>query len=307
MDKHLFIINPTAGKKDASAPLIEKIRALPDSENVSYALTKAPGHAKTLVREALSALVPGDRLRVYACGGDGTLFEVVNGGAGHPAFAVTAVPFGSGNDFIKTFPDYTKEDFLDLPRLTQGPLHRIDSLKVGEYTSLNIISAGFDAEVCRYMVKYKDLPLVSGSMAYKLALIDAVIKNRRNFFRLLADGEEIEDGSHPHLFAIAANGCYYGGGFKASPTSRPDDGWMDVITVPSVSVFQFARFVGIYRRGEHIDNPAMPFVKHSVRRSLQICSPNEVTLNVDGEMIAMRDPVITLDPQSVDVILPAKK
>ena len=308
MDKHLFIINPTAGKTDSSSDLVARIRAIAEAGGISYEITAAPGHAKTLVRKALDALPSGDRLRVYACGGDGTLFETVNGGAGHPRFAVTAVPVGSGNDFIKSFPGYTKEDFLDLERLVYGPVRRIDSIKVGEYTSLNIVSAGFDAEVCRYMVKYKDWPLVSGSMAYKLALVDAVIKNRKNYFRLLADGEEIEDGTHPHLFAIAANGCYYGGGFKASPTSRPDDGWMDVITIPSVSVLKFARFVGIYRKGEHIDNPAMPFVKHSVRKSLQICAPSgDVTLNVDGEMITMKDPKITLAPQSIDIILPAEK
>ena len=307
MVKHLFIINPTAGKSDASALLMQQIEALSPASDCSYAVTQAPGHARTLVKKALGALPDGQKLRVYACGGDGTLFEAVNGGVGNPAFAVTSVPVGSGNDFIKTFSDYTKEDFLDLNRLVHGEVRRIDSLRVGEFTSLNIISAGFDAMVCKYMVKYKNLPLVSGSMAYKLALVDALMKNRTNYFRLIADGEEIEDGTHPHLFAVAANGRYYGGGFKASPASEPDDGFLNVVTVPSVPLHQFVRLVGVYTRGEHIANPAYPFIRHALHRSLQILSPEAVTLNVDGEMIAMRDPTITLCPRSVDIILPAKK
>ena len=80
MRKHLFIINPAAGLQDASTDLIAKINALDSGLDVEYQLTKAPGHAGEIVKEALASH-PGE-LSVYACGGDGTLFEVVNGGAG---------------------------------------------------------------------------------------------------------------------------------------------------------------------------------------------------------------------------------
>jgi len=304
MKKHLFIINPTAGKTDPAPRIIPQIKALRDrGEDVSYEITHAPGNAGELVKKYLAE--GPEELVCYACGGDGTLFEVVNGGVGHPAFRVSVVPTGSGNDFIKSFPEYSKEDFLNLDRLVHGTTRTIDSLKVGKYTSVNIISAGFDAEVCRYMsTKYKNLPLISGKNAYKLALVDAVIKDRRNFFTLSQDGKQFEDGTHPHLFAIAANGCWYGGGFKASPESVLDDGLMNIITIPTVSILKFAELVGLYRRGEHIHSPKMPFVRHSLGHELAMERDADITLNIDGEMISMKNPVVRIMPASVKVVLP---
>ena len=305
MKKHFFLINPAAGKKDPTASVLERISGLDPSLSVSHALTEEPGHAKELTRKALSSLGSEDTLTVYACGGDGTLFEALNGGFGDPRFSLASVPVGSGNDFIKSFPEYSASDFLDLPRLVSGKTVTVDSIAVGGYHSLNILSAGFDAAVCRYMIKYKHLPLVSGKDAYNLALADALIHSRKHYFRLIADGEEIEDGTHPHLFVIAANGRYYGGGFKASPLSALDDGYMDVITIPTLSIPRFLRLVGYFKRGEHISNPLLPFVRHSLRKVLQILSPEEVTLNLDGELVSLRDPEVRIVPSSVCVILPA--
>ena len=305
MKKHFFLINPAAGKKDPTAGVLERIAALGPSLAVSHALTKAPGHAEDLTREALLSLGGEDTLAVYACGGDGTLFEALNGGFGDPRLSLASVPVGSGNDFIKSFPEYTAADFLDLPRLAAGKTVTIDSIAVGRYHSLNILSAGFDAAVCRYMKKYKHLPLVGGKGAYDLALADALIRSRKHYFRLVADGEEIEDGTHPHLFVIAANGRYYGGGFKASPLSSLDDGLLDVITIPTLSIPRFLRLVGYFKRGEHLSNPLLPFVRHSLRKVLRILSPEEVTLNLDGELVSLRDPEVRILPASVHVILPA--
>lgn len=304
MRKHLFIINPAAGKIDASGNLIAKINALDPSLDVSYQLTKAPGHAGELVKEALAS--HSDELSVYACGGDGTLFEVVNGGAGDPRFSVACIPVGTGNDFIKSFPEYTPEDFRDIRKLVNGTFLPIDSIKVGDYTSVNIVSAGFDAITCKNMAKYKTKPIIGGKNAYNSALVECLLFHRKHYLRVVADGEELSDGKKPLLFALAANGRYYGGGYKASPISVLDDGLMDVITIPTLSILKFARFVGVYRRGEHIHNPKADFVKHSVRREIQLFAPAPIPMNVDGEIIDMRDPKITLVSKSITVILPKK-
>ena len=304
MRKHLFIINPAAGLQDASTDLIAKINALDSGLDVEYQLTKAPGHAGEIVKEAL-ARHPGE-LSVYACGGDGTLFEVVNGGAGSPRFAVTSVPVGTGNDFIKSFPEYTPEDFRDIRKLVNGSFLPIDSMRVGDYTSVNIVSAGFDAITCKNMAKYKSKPIIGGKNAYNAALVECLLFYRKHYLRVVADGEELSDGKNPLLFALAANGRYYGGGYKASPISSLDDGLMDVITIPTLSILKFARFAGVYRRGEHIHNPKADFVNHSVRREMQLFAPDPIPMNVDGEIIEMRDPKITLEPKSITVILPQK-
>ena len=93
--RHLFIINPAAGKKDSTAALEKQIAALSFEHNIAYTL--AEGDARRITEEAVSL---GEPMRIYACGGDGTLNEVVNGAAGHDHVAITNVPKGTGNDFL---------------------------------------------------------------------------------------------------------------------------------------------------------------------------------------------------------------
>jgi diacylglycerol kinase family enzyme len=100
--RHLFIINPTAGKVDRSPALKKQIQDLFYAKNIpcTCMVTKGPMDAARIVcREAER----GGQLRVYACGGDGTLNEVINGAALYSNVAVTHIPIGSGNDFVKQF------------------------------------------------------------------------------------------------------------------------------------------------------------------------------------------------------------
>ena len=86
--RHVFIINPAAGKRDCTAQLLEMAKGLEARHGlaVERILTRRPGHAW----EAASALArTGEDLRFYACGGDGTLSEVANAVAGVESAAMT--------------------------------------------------------------------------------------------------------------------------------------------------------------------------------------------------------------------------
>ena len=81
--RHIFIINPHAGKKKSTKLLERDIRALDVPCEIIY--TKKPGDARRIAQMAAES---GEEVRLYACGGDGTLHEVVNGAAGFPGAAV---------------------------------------------------------------------------------------------------------------------------------------------------------------------------------------------------------------------------
>ena len=78
--KHVFIINPAAGKKDATTQVAAGIRAACLRRELEYDIltTEHPRHAVELVREK-AAEYAGEQVRFYACGGDGTLNEVAAG------------------------------------------------------------------------------------------------------------------------------------------------------------------------------------------------------------------------------------
>ena len=102
--KHVFIINPTAGKRDATVELMEMAKGLQARHGleVECILTTRAGPA---AEPARSIAQTGEDLRFYACGGDGTINEVANGIIGLPNAAMTCVPVGTGNDFLKNFGD----------------------------------------------------------------------------------------------------------------------------------------------------------------------------------------------------------
>ena len=82
----------------------EKKKEIEDIKNLDYVIyeTKAHRDAIIFVKEYITEH-PGEELRFYACGGDGTLFEVINGASGASNVEISCVPVGSGNDFLKYF------------------------------------------------------------------------------------------------------------------------------------------------------------------------------------------------------------
>ena len=114
--KHIFIINPAAGKKDSRQRVYTMAEALKKNHNldVECMLTKSRGHATALTRAIAET---GDYVRFYACGGDGTVNEIANGIAGFPNAAMTCIPIGS----------YYGGGSTPVPeaRMTDGVLHTV--------------------------------------------------------------------------------------------------------------------------------------------------------------------------------------
>ena len=102
--KHIFIINPAAGSRNRTDDYSRVIHKLCRQRGLEYDIrvSTAPGECMRFAREAAQT---GKEYRLYACGGDGTLNEVVQGAAGYENAAVTVYSGGSGNDFVKLFDD----------------------------------------------------------------------------------------------------------------------------------------------------------------------------------------------------------
>ena len=166
--KHYFIINPAAGK-GAAVQLTGPIRAACEGRGVEYHIhvTAAPGEAADYV-SAVCRQLPEESLRFYACGGDGTVGEVVRGIQKHPRAALGVIPCGSGNDLVKSFPG---RDFLDLPGQLAGETAAMDLIEFCGRTAVNLCNCGIDADVAHNMPLFRRLPGVSGSMAYQLSIL----------------------------------------------------------------------------------------------------------------------------------------
>ena len=125
--KHIFIINPTAGKQDSRQRIYDMAKELREKHelDVQCILTKKQGHATEIARRLCEE---GGELRFYACGGDGTANEVANGILGFDNAAMTMVPVGTGNDLLKNFGD-DLEKFRDVENLWDGPVFPMDVIE----------------------------------------------------------------------------------------------------------------------------------------------------------------------------------
>ena len=303
--RHLFILNNFAGVKDSTPELQEKIGSLSTDDEVIVEYTKGKGDAENISRRYAKE---GGPLRVYACGGDGTANEALTGLMGFEDVSLGIIPVGTGNDFVRSL-GYEKEDFLDLDKMIRGKTVTVDIFKCEERYALNVISVGYDCEVAAQAQKNKRLPLMSGSLAYKTAILQCLITKRKHTFRPVADGKEIQlkDGYKTQMLAVAANGKYYGGGIKCTPKAELSDGYIDFMSIPTISVPKFISLLSDFIKGEHIDNPKMPFILHKTCKELRIENDGEIKIGIDGEMFYMNDPVITVLPSAFDIIVPDMK
>ena len=273
--KHLFIINPAAGSRNQTEDYRKKIADVCESRGLDYAIrvSGAPGRCCKIAREAAES---GEDYRIYACGGDGTLNEVVNGAAGFPNVAVTVFSGGSGNDFARMFSEPTA--FRDLERLLDADEVQMDLIKCNDDYSLNICSVGLDARIGHDVANYKRLPLLSGFRAYAVSTVVNVVKGIHEHYVVEVDEERI-DGRFTLI--CACNGKYYGGGFCPVPTASPTDGKLEVLLIRDVSRLKVAQVVGAYKNGKYADFPDL--IRYVCTDRVKILCDKPTGINLDGE------------------------
>ena len=273
--KHLFIINPAAGSRNQTEIYRKKIAEVCEVKGLNYSIrvSGAPGRCCKIAREAAQT---GEEYRIYACGGDGTLNEVVNGAAGYENVAVTVFSGGSGNDFARMFSE--PEAFKDLERLLDAEEVNFDLIKCNDTYSLNICSVGLDARIGHDVASYKRLPLLSGFRAYAVSTLVNVIRGIYEHYVIEIDGERI-DGNHTMI--CACNGRFYGGGFCPVPQADPTDGKLEVLLVKDVSRLKVAQVVGAYKNGKYANFPDL--IRHFSTDRVKIICDKPTGINLDGE------------------------
>lgn len=295
--KHLFIINPAAGKYDHTGEMTDIIRAACQPAGVDFEVlvSRAPGDC---TRIAQAAACTGEEVRIYACGGDGTLNEVVNGVAMQDNVAVTHVPCGSGNDFIRMFSDPAA--FASIPRLLDAEETRLDLVRCQDsYYSANICSMGLDARIGTQISSFKRLPLVTGHGAYMLSTAANLIKGLHQHYVVELD-EQVIDARQTMI--CIANGRWYGGGFYAAPDAQPDDGLLDVLMVPQISRLTVARVIGKYKAGKYKDYPDL--IHHYRCSRVVVHCDQDSEVNLDGELLMAKDVTFQIVPKALRFFYP---
>ncbi|MCG9134247.1 diacylglycerol kinase family lipid kinase [Candidatus Poribacteria bacterium] len=323
MNDFVIIANPISGKGHAKDVAEQGYAALTESgQQGQLVLTSASGDAKRFAQEAVA---DGTR-RVIACGGDGTLHEVVNGIATVPDVTLGVLPCGRGNDFaaavgIPLKPEVAIATLLsgtpirvDLGRCYQNSgqpsvvTHQQEGITSPENlltdnrqpTTDNyfttIATCGYDTEVSRRAAK--GTPLFAGTASYAYAAVETLFYYEPPFVRLEGDF-----GIHEGPILLAATGITsrYGGGFQIVPNARIDDGLFDVCIIRPVSAFTVLRLLVTLFWGGHVGHPA---VSMHQTRTLKIETDTPMLLYADGEPMCETPAVIEIIKGGLAVMAP---
>jgi diacylglycerol kinase family enzyme len=312
--KHLFIVNPTAGKGIGHEDLIEKIMdaasALKADVNVYTTKELYDGYYYT--KDFLSKLPRGSSLRIYSCGGDGSLNEVMNAmtefSTTHTLF-LGCVPTGTGNDFVRNFQNV---DFTNIENQIQATTKKVDLIGF-KYSDgkeevfrrcINMFNIGFDCDVVYRTSILKKYPLLHGSMAYLMGILFTLIKKKGTNLDVEFDHGTNYKGTL--LMASIGNGGYCGGGLKGLPKARIDDGIMDVSLVKNIPRRAFISLFPHYSKGTHLDRPGIEEIVNYRQCKSLVIRPlgGSLMLCSDGEIFETGTIEFSVEPLALDFIVP---
>ena len=298
--KHIFIINPKAGSGISCDAYIEKIKnaflELDISDEYDIHVTTSETDAYDYAKAQVET---GEHIRFYACGGDGTLSEVVNACAENKNAEVAAIPLGSGNDFIRIFGK--KEDLIDFKAHILGTPMEFDLIKYEDQYAINQCSMGLDAEVCARQASFKKLPFLAPEAAYTAALLFTFLGSMKNTFTIQFDDDE--PFTKDVLFCVVANSRWYGGGYMAAPKALTYDGLLDFVVVEKdCTRLTLLGLINKYKRGEHLGWERTHF-KRGKKITIKSTKPSAV--NFDGEVKIVTKATFHIVEKAIKYVVPS--
>lgn len=281
-----------------AARLLAPVRtAMERFASVEVHQTDAPGDATNRVANADLSGLDG----VLAAGGDGTLFEVLNGLYQRPVGErppLGTIPVGTGNAFARDL-DLSPGDWeRGVNIISGGRTRRFDVGRVespqGIYHFLNIVGAGLPVDVMQSSLRMKAF----GRAAYSVTSLWKALKMRCYPLKITADGQVIE---HEFLFIEVSNTRYTGTSFLIAPAAEPDDGLLDLTLVGRLGRLRVLRLFPSVFEGRHVDFDEVVTLQ---AREIRIESDEELMLAPDGELRGITPATIRCLHRDLDVFAP---
>lgn len=295
--KHIFILNPNAGKGSAAKELEDKLSGT--SFDWQIYTTTAAGDAVRFIKEWCDTHM--EPVRFYACGGDGTVHEVANAIFGYSQASMSCYPIGSGNDFVKYYGG--KDRFLNPVALCEAPEFPIDLIRVNDRYAINACHFGLDSCVASMMDRIRHHKVFGGKRAYPVSVLYAFFKGMRHRADISADGEVL--CKKEFLLCTAANGTHVGGSYRCAPRSDNSDGFMELCLVRRISRLRFLSVINKYKEGSHLDDPSLEnFIVYRRCKSMQVNAPDGFVISLDGEVQACSSFTAEIVPSAIRFAVP---
>lgn len=270
-----LIVNPHAGNKHGLKAAHRVSGILNENGHEAHLLiSEFPGNTIDIAESIDVDLFDG----ILAVGGDGTLFEVINGllkNKKELKIPLGQIPVGTGNSFIKDLGVTTEEDALKA--VLSGNVREID---LGEFTYsggshffVNLLGSGFVSNVAYRARKYK----LFGALSYILGVLEELVVLKAVDIELNIDGTMIKRKA---VFTEICNSRYTGGDMLMAPGAEIDDGLLDVVVLNRITRRKLLSLFPLLFKGEHVNDDALEVFRG---REISLKSEKPLMLTPDGE------------------------
>jgi diacylglycerol kinase family enzyme len=257
--KHVFVFDPKAffnqqWKMDNILDSIGQYFRTQDKPDFSIQFSRYRRNAITIIQEEAEKAKTGDVIRIYAVGGEGILFDCLNGVAHFPNMQLASVPYGEYTDFLDIFEEKDIDVFRDIPSLVKGEAHPTDVIRWGVNYALNSCYIGMNAAITK---RVKDLKssLNKGSFLV-VSKVSTFVNNITSVFDKQSAAREykimIDDQDYSGHYSLihVANGPYHNGRLTGVSDATPDDGILDIALIKASHPLGTMWAMGRYSRGK---------------------------------------------------------
>jgi YegS/Rv2252/BmrU family lipid kinase len=295
-----LLVNPSAGGGRA-LKVLPAVEAELQRLGLTYrvATTESIRHTREL---AVGAADAGEV--AVPLSGDGLVGAVAAALRGREDALMGVLPGGRGNDFARSV-GIPRDAVAACAVLATGIPTPVD---VGEVISdggasqepqtfIGIASLGFDSDANRIA---NEAPAALGPLVYAYGALRALATFRPATFDVTVDRDR---RTLTGWSVGACNTSFYGGGMRAAPDARLDDGQLDVMMAAPRSRAEFlTKLLPRVFKGTHTE---LPFVSMLRGAEVRIKADRPFTVFADGDPIGELPVTIRAVPGAIRVLLPA--
>jgi diacylglycerol kinase (ATP) len=305
----LVIYNPTSGRrrKRRFEEIEKAVRIMKDAGiTVEIAATTGPGTAQGMAKDAVNQR----KDLVIACGGDGTVNEVINGLA-RSQVPLALLPAGTANILAKELG--VPWDIPHAARLIPGGVVR--RIALGIASAVNTNGHNYEAPGGRYFLCVAgagpDGAIVNGVdeiLKKNAGIVAYWMEGLKQLFRYDFPEMRVHSGGQERRATIIVVGrtANYGGPFKITTEASLFENSFELLTNSSTSRFKYllclpALWMGKLRKVEGIA---------AWKDTEVLCEPADermVYAQVDGEPIGALPLAFRIVPDALSIIVPAQK
>lgn len=289
-----FIVNPVADRK-RSVRYIDWIKreAKKQWHHYEINITRKNQNVAELAKSKSSLFDV-----IVACGGDGTINQVVNGIAGTDTI-LGVLPIGSGNDFVKSLklPDSLAECFQILYTEYTSEIDLIHYNGDAQGWTANTIGIGLDGLANYYAGTFSFL---RGHLIYVAGALKAAFKFRGREMMLNVDGKSYDDD---YLMVTACNGKWEGGSFFLAPEAELNDGIFHLFLIKKLPLPTVLSYLPLLRYGPKKGMKGIETIKS---KHVKVQCTEGLAVHSDGEHLGkeIKELEINIIPAALKVISP---